>query len=329
MKINKLFLITAVLFLLSFTAKAQFDVALHINDSVLMDTTLKVVIETQSSHLLSELGRAFAYGEKPVFDNINISPEAQKTVLSIWDNTGTITCSVTEMERKCMRRADGGWQLRDIPVILITDTAETPIRQSLVLNFDTKGKIDEIYQIPENQDIGQLLNEGQSVKEFSRRQRILDFVEQFRTAYNTKDIDFLNMVFSDKALIITGKVIKVAQSDNAINIPKEKIVYTTQSKKQYLDKLSYLFQINKYLNITFADYEIQQHPKYPDLYGVVFFQDWNTQYYKDKGYVFLMIDFANENEPIIHIRTWQPEKYNGKQLSRDEIFRVTSFDITR
>jgi hypothetical protein len=51
--------------------------------------------------------------------------------------------------------------------------------------------------------------------------------------------------------------------------------------------------------------------------------------YNDKGYVFLMMDFLDEDKPIIQIRTWQPEKYNGTYLKPDEIFSVTSFDINR
>ena len=35
--------------------------------------------------------------------------------------------------------------------------------------------------------------------------------------------------------------------------------------------------------------------------------------YADKGYLFLMVDLRNPKEPIIHVRTWQPEKDpNGK-----------------
>ncbi|MDR1791825.1 MAG: hypothetical protein LBR36_00050 [Bacteroidales bacterium] len=320
-------LLVAGFFLLMCVAKSQFDVKVHILDGM-SDSLLKAKIEDNSSRFLSEMGMAFALGEQPVFDSIDILPTAQKTILSIWTETGHFNCSVTEIDRKIMHRADGGYQLRDIPVFM-PEAENAGQKQSLVLNFTKGGTICEIYQIPENQDISAVLDGGKEVKEFIRRQRILDFVEKFRTAYNTKDTGFLKMVFSDNALIITGKVVKVATTDNTVSVPKEKIVYTTQTKKQYLDKLAYLFKINKYLNIEFKDYEIQQHPKYPDLYGVVFFQVWNTEYYKDKGYVFLMIDFANENEPMIHIRTWQPEKYNGQQLKKEEVFRVTSFDITR
>lgn len=47
-----------------------------------------------------------------------------------------------------------------------------------------------------------------------RRHTILNYCEHFRTAYTTKDLDFLKQVFSDKALIIVGNVIKPVANDN-------------------------------------------------------------------------------------------------------------------
>ena len=42
----------------------------------------------------------------------------------------------------------------------------------------------------------------------SHRRQILNYCEHLRTAYTTKDIDFLRQVFSDEALIIVGNVVK-------------------------------------------------------------------------------------------------------------------------
>ena len=41
--------------------------------------------------------------------------------------------------------------------------------------------------------------------------KILDFLERFRMAYNSKDINFLEKVYSDDALIIVGTVLKEKQ----------------------------------------------------------------------------------------------------------------------
>ena len=54
----------------------------------------------------------------------------------------------------------------------------------------------------------ELMAQKQSDLDYARRQIIVDFIENFRTAYNRKDNVMLNSVFSDKALIITGRARK-------------------------------------------------------------------------------------------------------------------------
>ena len=49
----------------------------------------------------------------------------------------------------------------------------------------------------------------------SRRQ-ILNYCEHLRTAYTSKDIDFLRQVFSDNALIIVGNVVKTSKETGQI-----------------------------------------------------------------------------------------------------------------
>jgi hypothetical protein len=327
MKKAKSFFTLGILLCVSVGIQAQFDVKLHLTEGI-TDTVIKSAIERNTSLLLSEIGNAFAEGRTPDFEGIAISAEASKTILDIWNNTSVLNCTISELNRKCLKKYNGGYQVREIPVQLLA-AAPDDQSQFIVINYTNEGVIDDIFVSKEECTLSTVLTEGAEVREVWRRQRIADFVEQFRTAYNTKDLDFLNMMFSDKALIITGKVVKVLPNpEQKIQVPAERIEYTVQTKKQYLDKLAYLFYINKYINIQFSEFEVQQHTSNHDLYGVIVKQVWNSQYYKDAGYVFLMIDFKNESKPIIHIRTWQPEKYNGQQLSKNEIFSVTSFDIT-
>ena len=325
---KRIYLILLILATIATIANAQFECSLKISDG-LSDTILRAKIEQNCSQLLTELGYAFAEMRTPDFDSISIKNEAKDVILQIWNLTSPFNSSVSEIERKIVKNQDG-WQIRDISIFMPAAEKEKQ-KQSIIINLTGNGIIDYIYMIPSNQDISSILTAGQSVKEFSRRQKILNFVEQFRTAYNTKDLSFINNVFSDDALIISGVVVKVVKSDNSINIPDEKIIYTKQNKVQYLRKLKSIFESNKYINIAFeyGDNPVVQHPKHKDLYGVTFKQYWNTSNYKDVGYIFLMIDFEDEENPIIHVRTWQPDEYNGKELSREEIFSVTSFNIVK
>ena len=157
-----------------------------------------------------------------------------------------------------------------------------------------------------------------------RRQMILDYVEQFRTAYNQKDLQFLNQVFSDDALIITGKVI---MQKHAEGFSSQKIEYNKHSKQEYLAKLKRIFHNARYFKITFDDIEVMRHPTNPNFYGVTLLQGYTNNNYHDDGYLFLLWDFTDENRPQIHVRTWQPDKLNGKPLPKDEVFSLGDFDI--
>ena len=157
-----------------------------------------------------------------------------------------------------------------------------------------------------------------------RRQLILDYVEQFRTAYNQKDINFLNQVFSDDALIITGKVITTKHAEG---FTSQKIQYNKQSKEQYIKNLRGVFARNSYIKVTFDEIEVMRHPVNPNFYGVTLLQGWTSGKYHDDGYLFLLWDFTNESAPQIHVRTWQPDKIGGKSLPKDEVFSLSDFDI--
>jgi hypothetical protein len=90
--------------------------------------------------------------------------------------------------------------------------------------------------------------------------------------------------------------------------------------------LQRVFSNNKKINVSFDEIEVKMHPTNPNWYGVMLKQGWTSDLYHDEGYVFLLWDFSNENEPTIHIRTWQPEK---SITTDDEKFSLDDFDIAQ
>ena len=68
------------------------------------------------------------------------------------------------------------------------------------------------------------------------------------------------------------------------------------------------FQSNEFLNIKFEDNTVRKAGKGGEIYGLQIKQNYTSTNYNDQGYLFLLIDFNNPNKPIIHVRTWQPEK---------------------
>ena len=173
-----------------------------------------------------------------------------------------------------------------------------------------------------------LQDKRREVADIEERMMILDYVEHFRTAYNQKDMRFLQQVFSDEALIIVGKVIKVRKTE--VLPSGNRVVYTTLSKKQYLENLGQAFKANTYIKVNFDDILIVKHPTIRGIFGVTVHQQWNTARYSDEGYVFMVWDFRHPDEPQIHVRTWQPDyidKLSGRKLNPNEVFSLGDFDL--
>lgn len=295
----------------------------------LSNLQLKSTIETNISSLLTACNEAVMNGEKPNIPKECLTKDARGILEALW-KTSPMVCPLSDVIETCLQTADQGYQVRNIPVSIM-NAEENDKQQELVINLTSTGVIDNIMLAIEEHRYKEIMDQHESVEDLFRRQVIIDFVENYRTSYNRKDIKYIESVFSDNALIITGKVVKEKpKSDQALqSLGNDKITYQKQTKSQYIKNLKRVFSGNKYINVLFDEIEVIQHPKYTDIYGVTLKQEWNADKYRDVGYVFLMIDFQDEMHPLIQVRTWQPEKIGNRILARDEVFDLGDFDIVR
>ena len=157
----------------------------------------------------------------------------------------------------------------------------------------------------------------------SHRHTILNYCEHFRTAYTTKDIDFLRQVFSDDALIIVGNVVKPSTTEGGIS-GDSRVTYALHTKKDYLERLSKVFNANKKIDVRFSDFRIMRHPTRDGIYGVTLRQHYKSDRYEDDGWLFLLWDFRNPSMPMLHVRTWQQAKnVNGS----DDLIGISDFNL--
>lgn len=320
--------IACLLFWIPLIAFAQLEETKLVISDGLSNTVLKQKIEDNISSFLVACNEAVMNGKKPKLEE-QLTNDAEKAFATMW-KTSPMACPVSKIEEICLETSNGGYQVRNIPVSMMAVDDETR-EQELVFNLTPMGVIDNIsIAIDENRYM-EIMDEHESVEDLFRRQMIVDFVENYRTAYNRKELKYIESVFSNNALIITGKVIREKpKSDYALrSLSQEKIVYQKQTKNEYIENLKRVFKNNKYINVIFNEVEVIQHPKYTDIYGVTLKQEWNSSGYRDVGFLFLMIDFQDENHPLIQVRTWQPEKVNGRIIARDEVFNLGNFDIAR
>ena len=144
------------------------------------------------------------------------------------------------------------------------------------------------------------------------RQTIMQFLENYKTAYALKRIDYLRTIFDDDAVIIVGHVAErmVANSrgkDMPTSIHTQKYIKRTQySKEQYMKNLEACFKSNEFVNIRFANNDVRK-AKNGEEYGIQIKQDYYSTNYGDQGYLYLQVDLDDPQKPIIKVRTWQPE----------------------
>lgn len=299
---------------------------------------VKARIEQQAAELLTAFNQSILEDGKKIKEKLRASfddktPESKeliKSIMELWEQS-PINCSVEEVESPVLKIFGGGYQMRDIPVNVL-DADMNNSFQDLVLSFDGEGKLREVNMALEKHNYNKVILEGIPEEDLVRRQMILDFVEVFRTAYNRKDLTYLKQVYSDDALIITGTMLKKKKNDDSNNTMLKGLGGTqyelvVQNKKQYIEKLSKIFSKNSYINIKFEDVSVEKSSTNDRIYGVTLKQFWNTSTYSDVGWLFLLINFDDPFKPSIEVRTWQPHEFEGRTITRDEVFTLDNFKL--
>lgn len=319
-------ILTFLSFLLTcaFSSNAQIEV--EIIDGA-DNPQIKSTIENNATRFLSEVNNAFN-GNRALNLNKLVTDDGQLSVEMLWENVHFHP--EDQYIGEVLLNTGAGYQIRNIPMqILPQDAGSDTDYKEGVLNFDRAGNITAVYFSIENNTYKQIMEKGIQLKDMERRLEILDYVERFRTSYNQKDIAFLNQVFSDDALIITGKVITPNKAKDGLSLSLPQVKYTKQSKEQYLANLKRIFNNVRYINVEFEDVQIKRHGVNPNIYGVRVVQNWNSSTYSDEGYVFMVWDFTNPDQPQIHVRAWQPmylDKAKTQPLPKEEIFDLNSIE---
>ncbi|MBQ6063170.1 MAG: nuclear transport factor 2 family protein [Prevotella sp.] len=296
------------------------------------DPTVKMTMEANVNTMLDALESAAQSHSKSLkLSRDQFEKGAINDLNEIW-STSEMTCPSSMLACRCLKTTTG-WQVRGIPMDFV-EADPNEKRQEISIDFLPDGKIANVSVAMELHRYDEIMAQADDDDlDYAHRQIIVDFVENFRTAYNRKDLKMLRSVFGEKALIITGRVVseKPNTDISKIKLNNDRVVYTKQTKAEYLANLERVFKITKYINVTFKDIDVVRHPKYDDIYGVTLKQFWHTNRYSDEGYLFLLIDFRDKDHPQIQVRTWQPYKDKQGNIVTDEeqVFHLGSFRITR
>lgn len=141
---------------------------------------------------------------------------------------------------------------------------------------------------------------------------LVNFLENYRTAFALGLQDYIESIFDDDAVIIVGhvtkKLEKVKSGEGFGLAQKDQITYSQKSKKEYMEQLRRCFASQEFINLRFTDTDVERSGVGGETYALQLKQDYISQTYGDQGYLFLFVDFNDPDKPVIHIRTWQPER---------------------
>ena len=141
---------------------------------------------------------------------------------------------------------------------------------------------------------------------------LLSFMEDYQTAYALGRIDYLERIFSENALIISGYKVFNKVSSDGVKLHGY-THYDTMSKSQYMAKLRRHFKTKEYINLNFTETDFNQAGGIKDFFGIRVRQEYFSSNYGDVGYLFLLVDLR-EDVPVIHVRAWQDDKLPVDQL---------------
>ena len=280
-------------------------------------------IQQTATNLLTAINEAYFENKEPEFGDNWITEEGKSYLRTLW-GAAPFYCPDTELVTPLIQRSHlNGYEVRGVRLFIKANDTQTQSEEGILL-FTDDGRLDQLRFGVEEHLYQYVIDADAAGAEFIHRQIILDFVEKYRTAYNLRDLPFIRDVFSENALIIIGKVVEVENPSEMEHVLEEKTMELVRySKDEYLDRLASVFEKNEFLEVGYDSLEVYRHPRFPEIYGVTLLQHWNSSSYSDRGYLFLMIDFRDENKPIIHVRTWQLMKYT----TRDEVIGLGDFPI--
>ena len=225
-------ILVTLTFVLTVVALNAQRVSFEFSDGI-EDGELKNKMENNISNFLTALNVANSSNSDVNYSNIDINNDASASIGMTWNN---IHFSIEDDEyvEHCVHIAgtNGGYRVQNIGVLvnpLPSSGYDGDKRREIYIDLDKNGKIvDFNFSLGMNM-YTEIFKKGQELGDLDKRLQIINWCEHFAKAYCDKNLKFMQTVFSDDAIIITGKVtMKRVPGDRVMM--KRDVCYTQQTK---------------------------------------------------------------------------------------------------
>lgn len=284
-----------------------------------VDNKDKKAIQSENNKYIQTIlnfKEAFEIGS---FDEISdqFTPEGRFSIKKLL-NYGNAELIHTGEIKLQMVKLNDKYIIRSIPFKFNFPFNNREFIEDVVFILNEEAKICGINFALSDKSINDIMYMGNDFGSIEQKQQIIYFMESYKTAYCLEDLDYIEKIFSDNALIIIGQKIKAAENIDSIysnRLSNEEVNYIKMDKSDYLKRLNRLFENNETINIHFEETKVKKVIRPNDyIYGIQIAQNYYSTNYADFGYLFLMFDLNNPEEPKIYVRSWQPEKNNDGRI---------------
>lgn len=253
------------------------------------------VVDAIRSRNYTDIQELFTPDGRLMFDKLVTS--AKVKVLPFYDTLGMVSLN-------------GKTIVRSVPMKFSYSNNTREFIENVVFTFDETDRIEALSFALSEQAIADIASKSSRFGTVQDKYQLIQFMENYKTAYCLKRLGYIESIFAENALIIVGSVVKQAEPiDGMYAIAgNDRVKFIELSKNEYIERLRNVFASNEFVNIQFEDNLVTKVNGDDKIYGIQIRQNYYSTNYADQGYLFLMIDLNDSINPKIYVRTWQPEK---------------------
>ena len=266
--------------------------------------SLNVDPDTDESSIRTSMDRLFAAIQSKNYDEANdlFTSDALDMYrhLIVYGNAkiiGEPTYSVhREIERVVVRSIPMSFSHRySLKKTLIDD---------VVFVFNPEGKITSLALGLESNAIKEI-NSKQVWPDYAKS-AIIEFLENYKTAFILKDLDYIRAIFDENTVVHLGKPVKTFILPTTTS---QNIIYRGLHlvKNQYLKNLERCFASRENTQTRFANINVIKAGRGGEIYGIQIKQDYYSPNYGDSGHVFFLLDLNDPQVVKIRFAAWQDE----------------------
>ncbi len=274
-------------------------------------------VSSTLSSMFTEFYSAWKSNTQPNLDGLYIAEDTKEKILGLWGRRkfrlAGLSCALG------VAKVYGAKEYAAFSIPMQVDGSVNVAEYTV--QFNGRGVITNF----EKSDIPILrFQTGKRVTDEQTTELIKAVLYQLSKAYADKDTAFLNKIYDPEGYCITGKRATTQTSNGAgqeLRIQLEHTYYELTIKKlhQYLDDLKRVFAANSMIKVTLLDPEITTHqnpsPDYDGIYFINTLQQYRSDTYQDDGWLTIVLDLRDKDNPVIMARVWLPDRISNEQLT--------------